>query len=123
MTAPVITIAEDRAVAYESTSLNKFTEFVDRRHRILCRERDKAFAFAGEEWVSADEQRVRMLPGEVRKSLVEIVFAGGIQHRNPDPEGLRRGLRLPDLRLSNGTGGIDEEPYQLGFGQQVVQEL
>src|SRR5882724_1846861 len=109
MTAPVIAIAEDRSVAHESTSFDKLTEFVDRRHCILSCERDKALTFAGEEWISADEQRVGTLLGEACKNLVEIVFGGRIEHRNPDAEGLRPGLRLPYLRLSDGASGVDEQ--------------
>src|ERR1041384_8632359 len=76
MTAPVIAVAENRPIAHETTSFDKFTEFINRRHCISCCERDKALTFASEQRIGADEQRVGALLGEAWENLSEVVFGG-----------------------------------------------
>jgi len=90
---------------------------------MLCGERDKVLTFAGEEGIGTHEQRVGTLLDEAGKNLIEIVFGGRAQDCEPHAEDVRRGLRLPYLRLSDGAGRIDEQSDQFGLRQQLVHEL
>jgi len=74
---------------------------------MLCGERDKVLTFAGEEWIGAYEQRIGTLLGEADENLIEIVFADRAQDCEPDTEDVRRGLRLPYLRLSDRAGWVE----------------
>src|SRR4051794_23160820 len=90
---------------------------------MLCGERDEVLTFAGEEWIGAYEERINTLLGEADENLIEIAFADRPQDCEPDTEDVRRGLRLPYLRLSDGAGRVDEQSDQFGLRQQVVHEL
>ena len=67
--ALVKAIAEDRSVAHQSANFDIFANFASRRRCMLCGERDKVLSFAGEERISAYEQRIGTLLGEAGENL------------------------------------------------------
>src|SRR4029434_11275859 len=60
-TAFVIALTQHRSIAHEATGLGELADFVERRDRMTCRKCDKVLAPTGEEWVGADEKRIRTL--------------------------------------------------------------
>jgi hypothetical protein len=118
-TAFLIALTQHRSIAHQPTGFDELADFVDRRDRMTCRKRDKVLAPTGEEWVRADEKRIRPLLDKRREDRIEIVLGDGIE----DIESLHCSLHVPGLRLGNRTCWIDEERDHLSLGQQLADQL
>ena len=72
-----IGVGKAGSVAHQTAGCGKVAPFIDRRHRMACRQHDKLLAPVVEEWRCADQERSGPLSDEGRERGVEIAFRIG----------------------------------------------
>src|SRR5262249_30038314 len=103
-----IGIGEAASIAHQTTRCDELAPMVDRRHPMTRRQGNELSALTQEECVKAHQKRGRLLLSKGHESRLEVIFFGGTQNMNLNPQSTSCGLCLSALRFGVRVLGVDE---------------